>query len=118
MTGRENVIFVSRIHGEDPRRVLAFVEDFAELGDYMNVPIRNYSSGMGARLAFGMSMAIPFDCYIVDEITASATRASPSAARRSGASGGRMPTSSCAPTRWTRSGTTPNRGSCWRMAAP
>ncbi len=49
--------------------MLAFVEDFAELGDYMNVPIRNYSSGMGARLAFGMSMAIPFDCYIVDEIT-------------------------------------------------
>ena len=69
MTGRENVIFVARIHGEDPRRVLAFGEDLAELGDYINVPIRNYSSGMGARLAFGMSMAIPFDCYIVDEIT-------------------------------------------------
>ncbi|RVU16005.1 ABC transporter ATP-binding protein [Methylobacterium oryzihabitans] len=70
MTGKENVIFVARIHGEDPRKVLEFVEDFSELGEYMNVPISSYSSGMGARLAFGMSMAIPFDCYLVDEVTA------------------------------------------------
>ncbi|GJD59163.1 MULTISPECIES: ABC transporter ATP-binding protein [Methylobacterium] len=69
MTGRDNVIFVARIYGEDPRRVLDFVEDFAELGSYLDVPIRTYSSGMGARLAFGMSMAIPFDCYLIDEVT-------------------------------------------------
>ncbi|WP_342107304.1 ABC transporter ATP-binding protein [Methylobacterium sp. SI9] len=69
MTGRDNVIFVARIYGEDPRKVLDFVEDFSELGSYLDVPIYTYSSGMGARLAFGMSMAIPFDCYLIDEIT-------------------------------------------------
>lgn len=69
MTGRDNVIFVARIYGEDPKRVLDFVEDFSELGSYLDVPIRTYSSGMGARLAFGMSMAIPFDCYLIDEVT-------------------------------------------------
>lgn len=70
MTGRENVAFVARIYGEDPRRVMAFVEDFSELGDYINNPIKTYSSGMQSRLAFGLSMAIPFDCYLIDEITA------------------------------------------------
>ncbi len=67
MSGRDNVIFVSRIYGEDPRKVLEFVEDFAELGNYLNMPVSTYSSGMGARLAFGVSMAIPFDTYLVDE---------------------------------------------------
>ena len=70
MTGRENVKFVARAYGEDPRKVLAFVEDFSELGDYVDAPVRTYSSGMMARLAFGLSMAIEFDCYLVDEITA------------------------------------------------
>jgi capsular polysaccharide transport system ATP-binding protein len=70
MTGRENVKFVARAYGEDPRRVLAFVEDFSELGDYIDVPVRTYSSGMTARLAFGLSMAIEFECYLIDEITA------------------------------------------------
>ncbi len=70
MTGRDNVIFVARIYGEDPRRVLDFVEDFSELGSYLDVPIKTYSSGMGQRLAYGMSMAIPFDCYLIDETLA------------------------------------------------
>lgn len=70
MTGRENLNFVARAYGEDVHRVASFVEDFAELGDYINAPVRTYSSGMGARLAFGLSMAIEFDCYLVDEITA------------------------------------------------
>ncbi|KQP73018.1 MULTISPECIES: ABC transporter ATP-binding protein [unclassified Methylobacterium] len=70
MTGRDNIIFVARIYGEDPRKVLEFVEDFSELGSYLDVPIKTYSSGMGSRLAFGMSMAIPFDCYLIDEVTA------------------------------------------------
>jgi len=69
MTGRDNVKFIARIYGEDPKRVLDFVEDFSELGSYLDVPIRTYSSGMNARLAFGMSMAIPFDCYLIDEVT-------------------------------------------------
>jgi capsular polysaccharide transport system ATP-binding protein len=50
--------------------VIDFVEDFAELGDYMDAPVKTYSSGMGARLAFGMSMAIEFDVYLVDEALA------------------------------------------------
>jgi capsular polysaccharide transport system ATP-binding protein len=70
MTGRENVKFVARIYGADVRQVLLFVEDFSELGDYMDVPVKTYSSGMMARLAFGLSMAIEFDCYLIDEITA------------------------------------------------
>ena len=70
MTGRDNLNFVARVYGEDVRRVANFVEDFAELGDYINAPVYTYSSGMMARLAFGLSMAIEFDCYLVDEITA------------------------------------------------
>lgn len=70
MTGRDNVKFVARAYGEDIDNVLDFVEDFAELGDYLDAPYKTYSSGMMARLAFGLSMAIEFDCYLVDEITA------------------------------------------------
>lgn len=70
MTGRENVKFVARAYGEDVWQVLNFVEDFSELGDYLDAPIKTYSSGMMARLAFGLSMAIEFECYLIDEITA------------------------------------------------
>jgi capsular polysaccharide transport system ATP-binding protein len=70
MTGRENVKFVARAYGEDVRQACEFVEDFSELGDYLNVPVNTYSSGMMARLAFGVSMAIDFECYLIDEITA------------------------------------------------
>ncbi|MGN7806402.1 ABC transporter ATP-binding protein [Ensifer sp. 22521] len=70
MTGLDNLRFVARAYGEDVRRVSRFVEEFAELGDYIHAPVRTYSSGMLARLAFGLSMAIEFDCYLIDEITA------------------------------------------------
>lgn len=70
MTGRDNVIFVARVYGEDPMRVLQFVEEFSELGSYLEVPIGTYSSGMSQRLAYGMSMAIPFECYLIDETLA------------------------------------------------
>ncbi len=70
MSGRENVHFVARVYGADIRRVVDFVEDFAELGEYFDVPVKTYSSGMMARLAFGVSMAIEFNVYLVDEITA------------------------------------------------
>lgn len=70
MTGLENVRFVSRIYGQDTERVIDYVEAFSELGKSMRLPIRTYSSGMKARLAFGLSMAIDFDCYLIDEITA------------------------------------------------
>ncbi len=70
MTGLENVQFLARIYGEDTERVVAFVEDFAELGPSLRLPWGTYSSGMRARLAFGASMAIEFDTYLIDEITA------------------------------------------------
>ncbi|WP_339756190.1 ABC transporter ATP-binding protein [uncultured Hoeflea sp.] len=70
LTGKENIQFVARAYGEDVVRVLHFVEEFAEIGDYINAPVKTYSSGMTARLAFGLSMAIEFECYLVDEITA------------------------------------------------
>lgn len=70
MTGRENVKFVARAYGEDVRKALRFVEDFAEIGHYIDAPVKTYSSGMMARLAFGLSMAIEFETYLIDEITA------------------------------------------------
>ncbi|MDF7808288.1 ABC transporter ATP-binding protein [Pontiellaceae bacterium B12219] len=70
MTGLENVRFVSRIYGQDTEWVIDYVEEFSELGKSMRLPIKTYSSGMKARLAFGLSMAIDFDCYLIDEITA------------------------------------------------
>jgi capsular polysaccharide transport system ATP-binding protein len=70
LTGAQNVRFVARIYGMDTDALVAYVEDFAELGDFMDMPVRSYSSGMRARLAFGMSMGVAFDCYLVDEITA------------------------------------------------
>jgi len=70
MTGVENTRFVARIYGEDTETVLAQVQSFAELGESLALPISTYSSGMKARLAFGLSLAINFDCYLIDEITA------------------------------------------------
>jgi capsular polysaccharide transport system ATP-binding protein len=70
LTGAQNIRFVARIYGADTDGLTAYVEDFAELGDFLEMPVRFYSSGMKARLAFGMSMGIAFDWYLVDEITA------------------------------------------------
>ena len=68
-TGADNTRFVSRIYGQDTDRVLEFVRDFSELGAFFEMPVATYSSGMRARLAFAISMAIAFDWYLVDEIT-------------------------------------------------
>jgi capsular polysaccharide transport system ATP-binding protein len=68
LTARENAQFVASVYGEDRAQVVGFVEDFAEIGAYFDAPIYTYSSGMLARVAFGLSMAISFDCYLVDEI--------------------------------------------------
>ena len=70
LTGRENLRFICRIYHADIRKVTAFVEEFAELGEYMEMPVNSYSSGMKAKLAFGLSMAIDFDYYLIDEVTA------------------------------------------------
>lgn len=70
MTGAQNVRFIARVYGVDADELVAFVEDFAELGYHFHMPIRSYSSGMRSRLAFGASMGIRFDTYLVDEVTA------------------------------------------------
>lgn len=71
LSGADNVKFVCRIHAstrEQMREKIAFVKDFAEIGDYFYMPISSYSSGMKSRLAFGLSMAFDFDIYLIDEI--------------------------------------------------
>jgi len=70
LSGEENCRFVARIYGADLDEVVGFTMDFAELGEYFYMPVKTYSSGMRARLAFGLSMAIEFDAYLVDEVTA------------------------------------------------
>ncbi len=70
LSGRENVLFLARLYGADARLVLRYVEDFAELGAYFAMPVGTYSSGMRARLAFGACLAIEFDLYLIDEVTA------------------------------------------------
>lgn len=69
MTGRQNVWFIARINNADEDDAIAFVEDFAELGPYLDEPVATYSSGMRSRLSFGISLAIDFDCYLIDEGT-------------------------------------------------
>lgn len=70
LTGEQNVRFLARVYGLDTDAVSDFVQDFAELGQHYYLPFRTYSSGMRSRLAFGASMAVPFDTYLIDEITA------------------------------------------------
>lgn len=69
LTGADNARFIARIYDQDEQSLLDFVEDFAQLGPYLYQPVHTYSAGMHARLAFGISLAINFDCYLVDEVT-------------------------------------------------
>ncbi len=70
LTGVDTVKFISRIFGKDYREIMEFVLEFSELGDYIRMPIGSYSSGMRAKLGFGLSMAIDFNYYLIDEVTA------------------------------------------------
>lgn len=70
LTGAQNTNFIARIYGVDTQELRDFVEEFAELGAHFRQPLRSYSSGMKSRLAFGVSMGIRFDTYLVDEVTA------------------------------------------------
>jgi capsular polysaccharide transport system ATP-binding protein len=69
LTGAQNTRFIARVYGVDTDALVDFVEDFAELGHHFHLPISTYSSGMHSRLAFGVSMGIRFDTYLVDEVT-------------------------------------------------
>ena len=67
LTGKDNVRLISRVYNVDYRKALDLVEDFAELGAYLDEPVKSYSSGMASRLAFAISMSIEFDCFLIDE---------------------------------------------------
>lgn len=70
LTAMDNLRFLCRVYEKEIHIVKDFVEDFSELGKYMYEPIKSYSSGMRARLNFGLSMAFEFDCYLIDEVMA------------------------------------------------
>lgn len=73
LTGRDIVKFVCRVYGtthEEMLEKVRFVEEFAELGEYFDQPIRFYSSGMRGRINFGTSLAFDFDYYLMDEVGA------------------------------------------------
>lgn len=70
LTGYDNLRFICRVYGADPTANVEFVQEFSELGIYLYEPVRSYSSGMRARLAFAISMLIEFDCFLIDEIVA------------------------------------------------
>lgn len=70
LTGLDNLRFVCRIYNVDPQEKIEFIEHFSELGKYFREPLRVYSSGMRARLAFALSMVIEFDCFLIDEVVA------------------------------------------------
>ena len=70
LSGLDNVRFICRIYGAPIGPAVEFVESFAELGQYLREPVKKYSSGMRARLAFAISMGVEFDCFLIDEIVA------------------------------------------------
>jgi capsular polysaccharide transport system ATP-binding protein len=67
LTGLDNLKFVCRVYGVDYKPLVPFVEEFTELGIYFREPVLHYSNGMLTRLAFALSMAIEFDCFLIDE---------------------------------------------------
>lgn len=73
LTARDNIRFICRVYGCDPevtRQKVQFVQDFAEIGKFFDMPMKTYSSGMRGRVGFGMSMAFDFDYYLIDEAMA------------------------------------------------
>ena len=68
LTGYDNARFIARIYGYEYADIKDYVEDFSELGAQLKMPVKTYSSGMRARLGFALSLAIDFDCYLVDEV--------------------------------------------------
>jgi len=68
LTGYDNARFIARIYRREYDTIRAFVEDFTELRGMLRMPVKTYSSGMRARLAFALSLAIEFDCYLIDEV--------------------------------------------------
>jgi len=70
LTGNDNMRFIARIYNKPFDELKAYVDDFAELGKFLSEPLRTYSAGMRARFVFALSLAIDFDCYLIDEVIA------------------------------------------------
>lgn len=70
MSGIDNIRFIARIYQRDVNDLIAFVDDFAELGRNLLLPVMDYSSGMRMRLAFALTLAIDFECFLIDEVIA------------------------------------------------
>lgn len=70
LTGLDNLRFICRVYGTSTEDKIEGVQEFSELGRYLREPVKNYSAGMRARLAFAISMAVEFDCFLIDEIVA------------------------------------------------
>jgi capsular polysaccharide transport system ATP-binding protein len=68
LTGLDNLRFICRVYGVPHADKIGFVDEFAELGKYLREPVKTYSAGMRARLAFAISMAVDFDCFLIDEV--------------------------------------------------
>ena len=68
MSGLDNIRFIARLYGVPIEQAVAFVDDFAELGRLLYLPVKTYSSGMRARLAFGLTLAVDFECFLIDEV--------------------------------------------------
>lgn len=68
LTGLDNLRFICRVYGVNYEEKIGYVQEFAELGKYFREPVKTYSSGMRARLAFAISMAVEFDCFLIDEV--------------------------------------------------
>jgi capsular polysaccharide transport system ATP-binding protein len=70
LSGKENILFIARVYKKSVDDITAKTEEFAELGSRLNDPVSTYSAGMRAKMSFGLSLAVEFDCYLIDEITA------------------------------------------------
>jgi ABC-type polysaccharide/polyol phosphate transport system ATPase subunit len=70
-TGRENIRYRAFLQGETPatlKRKQAEIEEFSELGEFLNVPVRYYSAGMHVRLAFAIATAVEPEILLIDEV--------------------------------------------------
>ncbi len=70
LTGLDNLRFICRVYGTSTEDKIPFIQEFSELGEYLYEPVKTYSSGMRARLAFAISMVVEFDCFLIDEVVA------------------------------------------------
>lgn len=70
LSGYQNLRFLARVYDRPYDEMSAYVEEFTELGQRLKDPLYTYSSGMRAKISFGVSLAIEFDCYLIDEVLA------------------------------------------------